>query len=147
MSQTPGPCSMQTLLSPRALSCLSSLSTHRQHHHQHGARCQEAPSQPSGQRGARDEGQAEGVTLTKTMAAWCRGMWGESGDRNSSHLWQSEVLSRGGGGSDTRRSENKNAAQSDNSINIPLNSNQRINYKQIPLFSLCQHIVRCRLCN
>ena len=29
-------CSMQTPLSPPALACLSSLSTHRQHHHQHG---------------------------------------------------------------------------------------------------------------
>ena len=75
---------------------------------------------------------------TKTMAAWCREceLSQMVASALSSHLWQSELL-RGGGGT---RSENKNATETDNSINIPLNSNRRINYQQIPLFSLCQQI-------
>ena len=73
-------------------------------------------------------------TETKTMAAWCREceLWADTCG-NQSH-WEAGAGTRG---------ENKNAAETDNSINIPLNSNQRINYQQIPLFAHCQQIVRC----
>ena len=82
--------------SPRALACLSSLSTHRQHHHQQGPGVRNiwgSLSQTSGHvthchtQGAWDGGQARGVTLepgTKTMAAWCREC--EPSDPSSSEL-------------------------------------------------------------
>ena len=154
-------CRHPSLPSPRALSCLSSLSTHSQHHHQHGPGVRNirgSVSQTSGHvthchtRGAWDRGQARGVTLeprTKTMAAWCRECELCSqmiAAAPSSHLWQSGPLSHGpGAGAGVTRSENRNAAETDISINILLNSNQRINYKQIPLFSLCQQIVWCAI--
>ena len=75
------------------------------------------------------------------MAAWCRGECEpQPNDRFSSELTLVAIRAIERRGRDT--DENKNATETDNSINIPLNSNRRrINYQQIPLFSLCQQIV------